>query len=79
MNFEVDKIWLWRSLKLKKCEVEEIWIWRSFKLNKFEVEEIWSWNVEVEGLNTKINNFTFDKKIYFWPESTIPDGRSYYD
>ena len=55
-------------MNLKKFEVEEI------KLKKFKIEEIWSWNMEVEGQNIKNNNFTFDKKIQVWPESTIVDG-----
>ena len=31
--------------------------------------------MEVECQNIENNNFTFDKKIQVWPESTIKDGR----
>ena len=68
-KFEVEAIQSWTNLQLKKFEVKEI------KLKKFKIEEIWSWNMEVEGQNIKNNNFTFDKKIQVWPESTITDGR----
>ena len=61
LKFEVEDIWSWRSLKLKKFEVEELWRWRNLKLKKFEVKEIWSWR----SLNSK--KFEVEK-IWSWRE-----------
>ena len=41
-KFEVEQVWIWRSLNLKKfeveLEVEEIWSWENLNLKKFAVE-----------------------------------------
>ena len=42
LKFEVEDIWSWWNLKLKKFEVVENWSWRNLKLKKIEVEENWS-------------------------------------
>ena len=73
-EFEVEKIWSLKILKLKEFEAEEIWSWRILKLKKFEVAEIWCgkkfecfWDLLI-----KIDGFTFDVESWKEVKSTIP-------
>ena len=72
-KFELEKIWSWRYLKLKKLEdevwsyslrldifeIQEVWSWRNLKLKKFEVEEIWSWR-KLDLKKFEVENWNWD-------------------